>query len=613
MVPFRFLFTLLLLITLVTCAMAQPQAPIVWGQPVQINTYPTFDDTWVVYSKGDTLVNIGTYWTRWIEVVKVSISVNNGATWRPTTHLVDSTMNDNNLIGANWRVCYTDQTLYICSALNASVVGLWSSVDWGLTWRCTRIPVPIGFLRMDDNIGDTLFFVQQDYNHGNTRYYYTHTVGTSGVLAQPILLPKPFLLSTSHNKINFIHNSSYVYEPNDIGSRLYFAQLNRATGTLLATRQLNTDLYWNVGTHGEIRDDGYGFFCSGTDSLPTQFIQDYVRITINNTTDGGRTFSRQYLTEYASARENTIYGWKEKYVVLTWLDSTVQATNTRAAFWAAFSANRGQSFYPGKQLVNGMAGFYNTDVRSIEIRPLEHRIRINYVRGMIGADIFNYSMVGTFTPDSVLPSLDSVWSLPLDCATNERINLRASARDNDSLWRVCLVVRPLDSQDSQVVTLTRINEHLFEGEWLAPDTSTTLTHYYFNEDMWENRGFYTTLTPLHPDTITVVSSDVTESNPLVSEFGVSIHPNPFNHSTTITATLPLGSSDAVITIHDILGREVYRSQPLHRDASNNISLIWNTHTSNASGQSKVPLSSGIYFVQLRAGSYHTITKITLLQ
>lgn len=79
------------------------------------------------------------------------------------------------------------------------------------------------------------------------------------------------------------------------------------------------------------------------------------------------------------------------------------------------------------------------------------------------------------------------------------------------------------------------------------------------------------------------------------------YPNPFNPSTTIRFELSEGS-DVKLAVYDMLGRE--------NTVLINQYLSAGSYTFSFSG---ITLSSGIYFYELRAGSYRDIKKMTLVK
>jgi len=84
------------------------------------------------------------------------------------------------------------------------------------------------------------------------------------------------------------------------------------------------------------------------------------------------------------------------------------------------------------------------------------------------------------------------------------------------------------------------------------------------------------------------------------------YPNPFNPTTTINYGLPI-HSDVQITISDLLGREV-TTLVSESQAAGYKSVNWNGKNNN--GQ---PVSAGVYFYQIKAGSFVQTKKMILLR
>lgn len=100
------------------------------------------------------------------------------------------------------------------------------------------------------------------------------------------------------------------------------------------------------------------------------------------------------------------------------------------------------------------------------------------------------------------------------------------------------------------------------------------------------------------------TTDVEETtqNQLPNQFDlISIYPNPFNPSTTISFHLP-HVSDVSIAVYDLQGREVYQSSETK--------LSVGSHSRSITLANK---PSGTYFVQLRAGEQAIVRKMVLLK
>ncbi|MDP4116921.1 MAG: T9SS type A sorting domain-containing protein, partial [Bacteroidota bacterium] len=98
-------------------------------------------------------------------------------------------------------------------------------------------------------------------------------------------------------------------------------------------------------------------------------------------------------------------------------------------------------------------------------------------------------------------------------------------------------------------------------------------------------------------------TDVEESEPAKEiTFGLSQnYPNPFNPSTTIQYNIP---DEQLITVkvYDVLGNvvQVIKNE---RQKPGTYSAVWDAKNH----------SSGIYFIELAAGSYRAVKKVTLLK
>ncbi len=92
-----------------------------------------------------------------------------------------------------------------------------------------------------------------------------------------------------------------------------------------------------------------------------------------------------------------------------------------------------------------------------------------------------------------------------------------------------------------------------------------------------------------------------------AEFSLSDnYPNPFNPTTNFEFTLPV-ASDVVVSIYNILGKEV---ATLHNEFAKpgTYSVTWNGQNNNG-----VAVPSGMYFYELKAGSFTQVKKMTLLK
>lgn len=82
------------------------------------------------------------------------------------------------------------------------------------------------------------------------------------------------------------------------------------------------------------------------------------------------------------------------------------------------------------------------------------------------------------------------------------------------------------------------------------------------------------------------------------------YPNPFNAQVTIQYTIP-NSKSFDIAIYDILGNEIRRFQS---EQIGKQSIIW-----NGKDQYGIPVSSGMYIVNMSADSFTQSRRILLLK
>ncbi|MDK9700594.1 MAG: T9SS type A sorting domain-containing protein [bacterium] len=100
-----------------------------------------------------------------------------------------------------------------------------------------------------------------------------------------------------------------------------------------------------------------------------------------------------------------------------------------------------------------------------------------------------------------------------------------------------------------------------------------------------------------PELIGTLPFDFALSNP---------YPNPFNSSIHFRVDLPR-SAMTEYAIYDAIGREVY-TQPSERLAPGSYTLHWNGRDNNG-----IPASSGVYFIQVRAGTFAAVKKVVLMK
>ncbi len=135
---------------------------------------------------------------------------------------------------------------------------------------------------------------------------------------------------------------------------------------------------------------------------------------------------------------------------------------------------------------------------------------------------------------------------------------------------------------------------------IEPDTS--------NSSGWDYLGSIELRTDACPDSVvdvfvSVFVLDVDDpAGGIPREFGItSVHPNPFNATTTINFSLPRATA-LTLSVYDLLGREVAQlAQAAYPEGVH--SITWNADA----------VASGVYFLALEAQANRSLQKIVLLK
>lgn len=107
--------------------------------------------------------------------------------------------------------------------------------------------------------------------------------------------------------------------------------------------------------------------------------------------------------------------------------------------------------------------------------------------------------------------------------------------------------------------------------------------------------------------VLVTSVSQPDKSPIPAQFALhQSYPNPFNAAMIIKYELPQ-NSQVTLTIHDITGKEVIKLLN-KRQAPGQYQVVWNGKNKKGS-----EVSSGIYFYQLRAGSFVQVKKALFIK
>jgi len=562
---------------------AQPQAPIAWQEMEVLYS----DAQWPVSgitAEGDTIVlHSFTYdTTLHYYYPALTVSGNNGVSWSPWHVFTDDR--------TNWMsspVAITSQGIY-CATVHypsTQIEALSSSVDLGQTWQdpCTTSHVRW----LVETYGDTIFG-----RYANTSLTWTFDGGCSFI--GPVVTG---LTDTGVQGIAYgggwIH---VVATRTDVGRGrvLYYTRALITTGVFEEPRDLLPDIYWARTAHLECDEEGTVIVLAPIDYAPPLPLLATQMVAISR--DYGTTWTERdtlTLIESATFFKEEITHDGHRWLA-SWEDTTHSEGFEHGGRWFAFSANRGKSWYPSRQIEDDNLG--DGGISCIELREVAVRI-YGAFSGLNGnpADVF-VRWQGEIEVDLTVPIVIGALSIPELVPGDTLLSLGISATDNDSLWRAEFVARRVDQpEDSVVIQFQRDGEVHFSGEWQVPGDTAVWLCYYRAEDMWEN------VTTTEVQTVYVGAiSRVEPSQPNVEEFRISTFPNPFNSTLSISLDVPL-HQEVTLSLYDLLGREVdvvYRG----RLATSTISYV-----------APAAMASGVYFLRASAGDVSVLGKVVLLK
>jgi hypothetical protein len=317
-------------------------------------------------------------------------------------------------------------------------------------------------------------------------------------------------------------------------------------------------------------------------------------IYVHRTTNGGSTWQEPLLiTDHGTGAESPEIFCAGKLWALAWQDYASQDT----AQWGVYyrlSANHGKNWYPEEEAVTPCRGGYcNTG------QFVGNEIRL-YWSGVPDTSYHqkDYGMAaGTLRVDSLAPEIVE-FRIPADTVvTGSAIDFAARAHDSDTLSEVRVSVRS-DQDSSWTVFMNRVVGDTFATSWTVPREG----FYRFRieaEDFWENVGSY-------PDTgwASFVTEHWSGADQIVLHplsFSLSSYPNPFNATTVISFSVPK-AGEVKISLYDITGRLARVLDNRRVEAGEHRIVL------NAEG-----IASGIYFVRLEGTNGAITTKLILLR
>ncbi|MBU1919967.1 T9SS type A sorting domain-containing protein [bacterium] len=174
----------------------------------------------------------------------------------------------------------------------------------------------------------------------------------------------------------------------------------------------------------------------------------------------------------------------------------------------------------------------------------------------------------------------------------------------------------VDPNGDAVAYMFQLESPTFPSEYFSPsdtvtsDTTVTVTFAMFTDNMDDDHDFYWTVCAIAGgDTVGAengqgfftkyIIESADQGPALPSEYSLSVYPNPFNPSTTISFDVPQ-QSHVSLNVYDLLGREVAQLV--------NGTITAGAHQVNWDCSS---CATGLYIIELRSGTHRCITKAML--
>ena len=570
-------------------ALAQPQAPIEWGEVEVLYS----DSAWWpmdITAFGDTIVLHSIQHNPPFDQPALCISGDNGLTWSPWQVFTEDWSNH-----LTSPVAFTSVGTYCITAHNGHSrwTGLSFSDDLGWTWQppCFTLPQ---FQALTDLLmahGDTLFARHRGYNvistsDGGCTFSDTMSTGL------------PYGIESTAVGGGWIHVVTRHWE-NAYDWPLTYTRAPLSTGVFEEPRSLHEGITWTRSAHVECDDEGTVMILSSVNWAPPGHWLSAQVVDISH--DYGATWTaRDTLTplESAAFADETITRWGTCWLAVWW-DSTVSDGFTADGLWCKFSANRGRTWYPSHQVEDDpvfAGGIDDSEIRESEINVYGTFEEFNGET----ANIF-VRWRGQLQVDSIAPIVPDALELPLLVPPDTLLSLSLSASDNDSLWLTQFVARQMYNEaDSLVISLIPDSLGNHVGEWLVPADTAAWLCYYRAEDMWENVSYVPMEGPADPWILYVGAITKTRDiNPLPSSFTVSNYPNPSNNWPIHTHSPGwIQHRPATAAIYNVLGQKLIESNVLSQSVGLGGTL---------------DAATGIYFVRITSGDHSALLKFLILK
>ena len=370
------------------------------------------------------------------------------------------------------------------------------------------------------------------------------------------------------------------------------------TGAFNPVEILNPNIGWTDDAAIAFGEDGTGMILSCNEYRPPA--PDLGAIVLNITRDDGLTWSpADTLTPYESAAYYwlDIWHWNHWWLAC-WIDTMRDPGFANWGLRCTFSPNNGRFWYPSQQ-IDGSGSY---QVRGVcgELRPPWVRICMAGWYYLVRPNGYYFSeWDGQIHADSLAPSVSEVHLPPDTVAVGDTLIFSVTAVDNDTVFDVRLDIQ-CEQDSSWTVVMNRAPTDTFLASWRVPRAGR-YRYQLAAEDLWENTSTYPTTGWATFVTEGWIDAVNDPSTFLAGSFTVTIFPNPFNSTTTISLNIPLATRHVTLTTFNLLG-QVVREDRLPASVGQ---IVY--HYDAAA------LASGIYLLRAEAGRFSSTQKIVLLR
>jgi hypothetical protein len=583
---------------LVGLAIAQPQAPVTWGEARWFGIgCESFGQS--LCAMGDTMVVVdqecdsGVTVRPWHPVV--TSSFDGGGTWRPWQRF----MNDSVRADGGALLVQASSTTggVLAYVWDVDRMRYWvlRSEDGGVTWTQPRFRRQRAFISGFAS-GHEVFCIESHMTGETTGVYevarsmdegatwsieHELTTVPTGFGDNKVAFTQGHIVIAGSRETNGNFDTHYFYS-NSSRTADHWPDFQEFPG-----QRLLGELAW-----GTIAGDT----SSETAIMVTVWYPNAgwgQNLYVHRTLDGGDTWEEPHmLTDRGDGWAEPDIFCRGKLWGVAWHE--IDAENPAlSGIHCRISANHGKDWYPEQLSTSPVYGVVYTGGQFTG-----NKVRL-YWEGFAETELTfrDYGTVtGTLEPDTILPQVRVSISYQDTLRSGDTARFEAIASDNDTLSEVRLLIA--DSSAQQTIVLPRVAGNQYTGQFVVSHPGLYL-YRAEAEDFWENVAS-------DPDTgwrSLVVESSESHDPFVVSPLALSLSlfPNPFNSATRISFNLP-AANRIKLSVFDVLGRRVATVAEGWFEAGNHGVLF------QSDG-----LPSGVYVARLDWKERHVSQKLVLVR